>query len=75
VIAGVVGHQRYQFDVWGAAVEDAARVKDHGAAGGVHVSGAVWQRHGRTLTGEPIGDAGSAAGGELSVYRVEGAAS
>jgi adenylate cyclase len=70
VIAGVVGHQRYQFDVWGAAVDDAARVKGHGAAGGVHVSGAVWQRHGQGLTGEPLGDAIAAAGGQLAVYRV-----
>ncbi|MEE8525761.1 MAG: response regulator, partial [Thermoanaerobaculia bacterium] len=72
VIAGVVGHQRYQFDVWGAAVDDVSRVSAHGAAGGVHVSDTVWQRHGQKLSGESVGQTESAAGGKLAVYSVDG---
>lgn len=44
VVAGVVGTQRYSFDIWGDTVNTAARVESHGTPGAVNVSGDAWQQ-------------------------------
>jgi adenylate cyclase len=36
--AGVIGDTRFSYDVWGDAVNVAARMESHGAAGRIHVS-------------------------------------
>jgi CheY-like chemotaxis protein len=43
VIAGIVGHRQYLFDVWGDTVNTAQRVASHGAPGSVNLSRAAWQ--------------------------------
>lgn len=74
VIAGVVGHRRYQFDLWGETVELAARVKDRGAVGAVNVSGAVWQRHGHQLLGGSLGETARGDESSMALYLVNGLA-
>ena len=44
VIAGVVGHSRFTFDIWGDAVNTAARVESAGEPGRVNVSENVYGR-------------------------------
>lgn len=38
VIAGVIGLKKFAFDVWGDAVNTAARMESHGKAGFMHIS-------------------------------------
>ena len=40
-VAGVIGQQRFCWDIWGDTVNVAARMESHGAGGRVHVSGAT----------------------------------
>ena len=44
VIAGIVGHYRYLFDIWGDTVNIAARVERHGKIGAVNLSQAAWNQ-------------------------------
>jgi class 3 adenylate cyclase len=41
VIAGVLGTERLQYDVWGDTVNVASRMESHGEAGRIHVSEAI----------------------------------
>jgi class 3 adenylate cyclase len=43
VIAGVIGEQRFLYDVWGESVNLASRLESHGAPGRIHVSMATRQ--------------------------------
>jgi adenylate cyclase len=72
VVAGVVGQRQYLFDLWGDAVNTAARVESHGESGAVNLSEEAWARvaeycHGRSLGLVPV-----KGKGELEILRVEG---
>ena len=42
VVAGIVGHDKYQFDVWGDTVNMAARMAGQGSPGTVTMTHGVW---------------------------------
>jgi adenylate cyclase len=42
IVAGVIGHDRFGFDVWGDTVNTASRLAGTAAAGGVHVTGSIY---------------------------------
>jgi len=44
VVAGIVGRQKFSFDIWGDTVNVAARLAAHGASSGVHLSPAARER-------------------------------
>jgi adenylate cyclase len=59
VIAGIVGGEIYQFDVWGDTVNVAARMERHGKPGSVTVPHEAWLQiqgdcQGRTLGSVPV---------------------
>jgi CheY-like chemotaxis protein len=43
VIAGLLGHSQYLFDLWGDAVNTASRMESHGVPGGITLSEAAYQ--------------------------------
>ena len=44
VIAGVIGIRKFIYDIWGDAVNTAARLESHGVPGRIHVSDTVFER-------------------------------
>src|SRR5262249_44086180 len=44
VVAGVLGHRQYLFDLWGDTVNTAARMESHGVPGLITLSGDAWQQ-------------------------------
>lgn len=56
VIAGVVGQERYQFDIWGDTVNVAARMVDMNAPGSVVVTKEIFEQVASDFEGEPLGN-------------------
>jgi class 3 adenylate cyclase len=55
VVAGVVGEERYQFDIWGDTVNMAARMATLGSPGTVVVAGDLWESLGGRFRGVSLG--------------------
>ncbi len=43
VVAGIVGVKKFQYDIWGDAVNTASRMENHGEVGKVNISQATYQ--------------------------------
>jgi len=68
VIAGVVGKRRLTFDIWGDAVNIAARMESNGAPGRVNISETVAGTVGALFELEPRGDIDAKNKGALKMY-------
>jgi class 3 adenylate cyclase len=68
VIAGVVGRRKYIYDVWGDAVNVAARMESAGAVGKINVSEQVYQRTKELFEFEPRGSVEAKNKGPLEMY-------
>jgi len=68
VIAGVVGRRKFIYDVWGDAVNVAARMESAGAAGKINVSGAVYHRTKGLFDFEPRGSVEAKNKGPLEMF-------
>src|SRR3954451_20684447 len=55
VIAGVVGHRKYQYDVWGDAVNTASRLEQAAAPGSVCVNKDTWNLVAEHCSGRSLG--------------------
>jgi class 3 adenylate cyclase/CheY-like chemotaxis protein len=44
VIAGIIGHNKFSYDLWGDTVNTASRMESHGEPGGIQVTEATAQR-------------------------------
>jgi class 3 adenylate cyclase len=44
VVAGVVGRQKFAYDLWGDTINVAARLSEFGSAGSINLSGEAWSR-------------------------------
>src|SRR5882672_3126545 len=56
VVAGIVGQERYQFDIWGDTVSAAARMVTKGEPGSVSVSRDIWDLISADFEGRPLGE-------------------
>lgn len=54
-MAGVIGRDKFSYDVWGETVNLAARLESHGVPGAVHVTREVHESLGDTFACEPRG--------------------
>lgn len=70
VIAGVIGISRYQFDVWGEAVNVASRMESSGLPGRIQVSETTYWRVRDRFTFEPRGATAVKGYGSLETYLV-----
>jgi class 3 adenylate cyclase len=68
VIAGVVGRRKYIYDVWGDAVNVAARMESAGAVGKINVSEQVYQRTKELFEFEPRGSLEAKNKGPLEMF-------
>lgn len=74
VVAGIVGQERYQFDIWGDTVNIAARMAGKAMPGSVAVTGDTWARIKDRFEGEALGELEVKGKGIISVVAVHGKA-
>ena len=43
LIAGVIGHKRFLYDLWGDAVNTASRMESHGTPGAIQITRATYE--------------------------------
>lgn len=72
VVAGIVGHQRYQFDVWGDAVNIAARMTSVGEPGTVCMTQDAWMLVEIDCEGRSLGRLPIKGKGEIEVIQCYG---
>ena len=70
LVAGVVGQERYQFDIWGDTVNIAARLVAHAKPGCVAVVEDVWKSVADDYSGESLGEQKIKGKGSLPIYRL-----
>jgi len=68
VVAGVVGQRKFVYDVWGDAVNVAARMESAGSAGRINLSEAVYTRVKSLFDFEPRGSVEVKNKGALAMY-------
>jgi len=68
VIAGVVGQERYQFDIWGDTVNTAARMVGMGPPGNVSATAEIWEQLQSAFHGEALGEIDVKGKGSVAVF-------
>ena len=71
VIAGVLGREKFGYDLWGDTVNVAARLAAFGAEPGIHLSAAAWRRVADRARAVPLGPVPIKGKGEMEVWRLE----
>ena len=72
VVAGVVGHRKYMFDIWGDTVNMAARVEGTGLPNAVNVSEMAWQQVSDDCYGRSRGVMNIRGKGAMEIFLVDG---
>ncbi|HWM30610.1 MAG TPA: adenylate/guanylate cyclase domain-containing protein [Methyloceanibacter sp.] len=70
VVAGVVGQERYQFDIWGDTVNVAARMVGMSAPGSVAATREIWEQISSSFSGEALGELEVKGKGTIAVYGI-----
>ena len=68
VVAGVVGQERYQFDIWGDTVNVAARMVGMSAPGSVVVTKEIFERVASAFDGVSLGELNVKGKGAISLF-------
>ncbi len=72
VFAGVVGHRKYQYDIWGDTVNTASRIEQAGRPGFVCVSKPTWLRVAEACDGESLGVVNLKGKAPMEIFRITG---
>ncbi len=72
VIAGVIGNQRYQFDIWGDAVNTASRMESHALPGTVQITADTKELLGNAFAVSSRGKLEIKGKGEMETWLLEG---
>ncbi|MDT4915564.1 MAG: adenylate cyclase [Pseudonocardiales bacterium] len=73
-VAGVIGQQRFAYDLWGNTVNLAARMESHGVAGRIQVTAEVHERLTSTHILEARGSVDIKGAGRMETWFLEGRA-
>lgn len=68
VVAGVVGQERYQFDIWGDTVNVAARMVGMSTPGSVAATQEIWEQLSTKFAGEALGELEVKGKGTIAVF-------
>ena len=72
MVAGVVGSEKFAYDVWGDTVNTASRLESSGEAGEVNISRATYERVHEFFVCEYRGRVAAKGKGEIEMYFVRG---
>jgi class 3 adenylate cyclase len=72
VMAGVVGRRKFSYDIWGDAVNIAARMTSNGESGRVNISGSIYQRVEHLFDFEERGSIEAKNKGQMEMYFLSG---
>lgn len=75
LVAGVVGHHKFSYDVWGDTVNIAARMEQSGEPGSINVSETVYQQAQKEFSFEYRGELEAKNKGKMKMYFVTGTTS
>jgi class 3 adenylate cyclase len=71
-VAGVIGHKRFAYDLWGNTVNMAARMESHGTAGRIQVTSGVRERLAERYLLESRGTVDIKGAGPMETWFLEG---
>ena len=74
VVAGVIGRQKFIYDLWGDTVNTASRMESLGVPGRIHVTDAVRSRLGDAYRFEPRGEVDIRGKGRMPTWFLTGRA-
>ncbi|HEU4322453.1 MAG TPA: adenylate/guanylate cyclase domain-containing protein, partial [Roseiflexaceae bacterium] len=72
VVAGIVGREKFSFDIWGDTVNVAARLASCGPSAGIHLSLAAWDRVRERAQAVSLGPTPVKGKGDMEVLRLAG---
>ncbi|MCB1139336.1 MAG: adenylate/guanylate cyclase domain-containing protein [Leptospiraceae bacterium] len=72
LVAGVIGTEKFAYDVWGDTVNLASRMESSGAPGRVNISGQTYEKVKRFFSCEHRGQIQAKNKGEVDMYFVDG---
>lgn len=72
LVAGIVGHRQFLFDVWGDTVNVAARMSEHGRAGAITMTHSAWLQVQEACHGKSLGMVEVKGKGGVELIEVQG---